>query len=1027
MSGFSINKNGKLQTWTPYFDFKHMEQSLELPFPDGIIRVSNDKKPLTFNKKAYNAMKINEYVNDKLFGAETSLTEFKEFVDFLNEIQNEKYIPTKGLYDNTKKYIESYFTNVVTDKTRLLDSSKNAAMGALYKISNAPVNMMSSNRGVDMDAPKAGAKKSPKAWDAMQMSMDNYATLPLMKEENGAGKAVIGISAVGIKVFYGLGHVQNQKLIELENTYRQEETFTELLKSNPEQAQVIINDFIKLASPKVIDFIDENGKSHKVLTNLIANANLYNTQFMNSVYDYMIASWESEYGEDVKILDVRRMDDYSLTLSSLLSAATDNAKELLLAKINAGPELAGTYIYMLLQGIDFDTITTFMVSPTVDAIVKKSKSNIFNDDFSNIDKAINYYLEGVPIGEYLNKDQYDTLGYHIWNKKTDFFKLMDQEGQKHFTNDKGDIKMFVFNLPKYLKHVVVNDKTEEFVDLVYKTFPKGAKGEFSSASEKISFDQDFYYNGFDDDTYSANSNKPLTRFLNEMIERDYELGTSVHYDKVKEFAQLYLESQEITNLGRRLGINGGMGTDFYSHYSFNQDVSNYFCKKVVKMDPKKFEEITKTPFTPENINRYTDLSNFHKNVDTNNETDLISHKVYQDEVIALYEAVKDKYNIIQVEKEAPHYNAMLGAYTLATELFTGVSVNYEYTKKIMDELIARGHVTNFNDVNHKFSEDDCKKISNFILSDLVNKFMNNADIEFNVPSGNYYYDSRNNFTIAESDVKLNLNTVNGRMSFKLFMDNNKDSLNEISNITEGNEFIDNLVTDIKKDPITSEEYEFIKLDIDLNNIKSDVDQIQFQEMSNGFRYLKSKSFNPLPGKSVADAFFLYNLIVNNNSFGKTSFTKIFENDLVPGETNIISEFFKFVGDVDYSKFTKVGSIYSLDVDYDYISKLIAPTKTEYDYLGNFQGEYIKKWNNREKRYVFYKYSEKLNGDKKTGGYDQVKDSKEFNNIPSHIYGIKQVTDVDYDVNVENAINTKGVIDMLISEHENGNIKILIKC
>jgi hypothetical protein len=78
-----------------------------------------------------------------------------------------------------------------------------------------------------------------------------------------------------------------------------------------------------------------------------------------------------------------------------LSAATDNAKELLLAKINAGPELAGTYIYLLQQGISFDDITNFMVSSTIDAIVKESKGNVFSSKSGSIDKAVKFFLEGA--------------------------------------------------------------------------------------------------------------------------------------------------------------------------------------------------------------------------------------------------------------------------------------------------------------------------------------------------------------------------------------------------------------------------------------------------------------------------------------------------------------------------------------------------------------------------------------------------------------------------------------------------------
>jgi hypothetical protein len=39
--------------------------------------------------------------------------------------------------------------------------------------------------------------------------MDNYMTLARMKEENGAGKDVIGIAAVGIKTFTAMTQVYN--------------------------------------------------------------------------------------------------------------------------------------------------------------------------------------------------------------------------------------------------------------------------------------------------------------------------------------------------------------------------------------------------------------------------------------------------------------------------------------------------------------------------------------------------------------------------------------------------------------------------------------------------------------------------------------------------------------------------------------------------------------------------------------------------------------------------------------------------
>jgi hypothetical protein len=93
-----------------------------------------------------------------------------------------------------------------------LEATKNMAISALYKISTSPVNILGSNRPVDMNAPSRVAGRSPKAFASMQWSMDNYSTLPMMKEQNNAGRESIGISAVGIKTFTAISHVTNKKI-----------------------------------------------------------------------------------------------------------------------------------------------------------------------------------------------------------------------------------------------------------------------------------------------------------------------------------------------------------------------------------------------------------------------------------------------------------------------------------------------------------------------------------------------------------------------------------------------------------------------------------------------------------------------------------------------------------------------------------------------------------------------------------------------------------------------------------------------
>lgn len=1067
MSGFSVNRNGKLETWTNNFDFNHMELSLELPFPDGKVRDALVKEDSKLNVDL-----INDYAQKYLAGEETTGESFKEMIDMLYLTQDKKAIPAKGLSEEAISYIKTYFTSVITDKNRLLNSSKNAAVGALIKVSKAPVNFMSGNRGVDMDDPQAGAAKSPKTWAAMQWSMDNYATLPAMKEENGAGKAVIGISAVGIKVFYGLTHVNNQKVIQMQKEYGSKySSYEEMKAKNPAEAAAVLADLKTLCSIKEFSLFNEKtGVTESVVTNLLANTNLYNVPLINEVYSEIINELNTLYPNS-RVLDVRKMDDYSLTLSALLSAATDNAKELILAKINAGPELAGTYVYMMIQGIPFDSITDFMVSSTVDAVVAKSKSNIFTNKKSDIQKGIDHYLKSPNVRNYLNDKQLETFGALIDKKQSEFYKLINKEYLPLFQYEGKDgkikFKKIGRNVQKFLEYVNKSGNLGEFIKK-FNEFNLSKSGSYTDnyISSQTSDPRDVMFGPPVE--LKSYLNKPLQRYIKELeqVVNDFNEGV-VDRSKLVEFEKIYKESTEINHLGRRLGINGGMGTSVYSHYSYNAGLSNYFHNKVMDIvnvtdeslqfnneaaDIKRseygakqasiykilnLEGITDLSEIEKIIEEHTNVRNFHKQIDPNNEQALIKHSQFQDRVIKLYEVVKDKFNIMQVEKEAPHYNAMMGAQNFAIDLFSNVSVGYEYTFGLMDELIALGYMKPDKKAKHKFTEEETKKITNFILSDLVNKFMDNANIEFVLPKGNYFYDEEYNYKYAATDIKLNLKDAHSRASFKLFMDKNKDNFRSISQLTEGNSFIDNLVADVKKDPLTGSDLEFIKLNLDMNNIKNDVDEIQFQEMSNGFRFLKSKPFSVLPGKSVADAFFIYNLIVNNNSFGKTAFTKIFENDLQQDEINIISEFFKFVGKVDYSKWTNSGSLYNNKIDYDYLGMLLAEPKTDYDDLKSFQGKFVKVWDNDNKMYKFGEYYVEKTESGFSQGYapialtptgdPRIVNSNILRNIPTKLYLLKQSGNTNYDVATNNIIFSHAALTRIFDEKQEGNIKLIIKC
>ena len=69
-----------------------------------------------------------------------------------------------------------------------------------------------------------------------------------------------------------------------------------------------------------------------------------------------------------------------LTLSALLTLATDNAKELGLAKINAGLEFAGSYAYLTVLGVDIKDQIEFFTSPIIKQVCELVKGNVFENE-----------------------------------------------------------------------------------------------------------------------------------------------------------------------------------------------------------------------------------------------------------------------------------------------------------------------------------------------------------------------------------------------------------------------------------------------------------------------------------------------------------------------------------------------------------------------------------------------------------------------------------------------------------------------
>jgi hypothetical protein len=82
-----------------------------------------------------------------------------------------------------------------------------------------------------------------------------------------------------------------------------------------------------------------------------------------------------------------------LDLSAFLSLATDNAKELILGVLNAGMEFAGSYAYLLVNGVPLEEATQFFTSKKVKDITDQANGNIFDKKSENLSKLVKNHSE----------------------------------------------------------------------------------------------------------------------------------------------------------------------------------------------------------------------------------------------------------------------------------------------------------------------------------------------------------------------------------------------------------------------------------------------------------------------------------------------------------------------------------------------------------------------------------------------------------------------------------------------------------
>ena len=796
---------------------------------------------------------------------------YAEFASVLNEysiMDNIQPTHIPSLFGQLKKVVDNhnmYYENLGT--YRLAKVVNNATMYGMYKVSKDPVNLVEAHTSVDgTTGPlKKKANTSLEAAEASFRTPGNAYNQFEGINENQVGKKGISICATGLKSFFGLTQYYNYLLNN----------------GNSEEQQRIL-------LPK--GGVTIGGKTYYSLANIRA-------MNINTIKNSEVFEALSKVTQD---------EDVALTLSALLSLATDNAKELALSKLNAGTKMLGMYVYGLSIGMNFNDVANIMMSPVGNVIKGLLDDDVFSgrEAFPSVDEALFKYFTDGPFRQ-LNK-------YNV---------IFNSEGNK--------VQSPTYFLQDYLvRRGVFKDMKKAPTQLSAQLVEIAKRG--SSIIDKISIFENLradYKNRYP--TYSSE----MFEIYNQLIDfcEDYISQSDTIWkneDIFTDFIKLAEGAKELKVVGQVLGLNKGLKTTPDELLTQLNNLRRAIYDKTGNLedlvDLTKFA-FDETPYTvpgqPEN-----------------------TYKNYREYIINKYEVYKTAFNLFDLVSKVPHIMGYLQ--TLCT---AHLEVSNAFTFRTQESLLLPAKKL----MGEYVKEDKLAKgIQSYCGDYLLRHWMLDAGKSVVIPSGNLAFDKNGNQYPLTEDTRIQLGTEYGNATFRMWMENEV-----IPNLKEGiiepnkswsrisnNKFIKDLGYDLLTRTVSKNSTTVQTLPINMlpstdqersifNQYKS-----QFNDLTYEYKYNATINVQNEDGTitkrtepqaiSITDLFTYYAMIANGWKLDQASLVPITE-DLQ--NVGIIKEFHDYITEIDKSGFI----LNENNINWDDLMPFITPHESYYTSTANY--------------------------------------------------------------------------------------------
>lgn len=812
--GQSYDDNAIYVGWSPYFNYdslETLEASKTLPIPKGIVVTKGDYDVTSL----VNAIDFNNL----------DASNIRKLSKLLRVVEQHPAINYQGSEEELQNIIHILNRH---EKYKILINQqeaayKNAASANIYQVSHDIRNRDQAYTAIALDIMHKAADKSPKGNQAATLNMLNPYTKYIMQYQNLVGKNVISIAANGEKVWFNMFYYWNKVLKSGQNIDRLkfQQTFNRIKGRS-------------------------KGTIYDETINILPDLNLYDNQIKNQVL--------AQFGTDTQ--EYKYVDQL---ISQLLSAATDNAKELILAKINAGTNFAKMYVYAMMVGLNLDDTVAFMTCPVSELIDKLASPSIFENYGGSPDQAINMVQGIVGIKNRLHGtiqvatiDEYGENDIKAETKSTFIANRLKAKYPKLTKDVKG-----LSQIMKTIINAAIEDSSIDLREAVtYKDM------------EIVNYIQEC---------------QDLINSLRQ-VRKQYGSIKEMNAD-IEEFKKLYDLSSEISTVSSAwLGLNQGIPTsevDILQRLNkmsrIVSDREGLLGVKDNEMFNSKFptlDTVVENLLTnnPNLINVKERLQAAHDNGLINN-FDIVKYLKddnYRAQIIDYYGLLMGTVNVFDMMEKIPNYHTIL-------ELLNSVITANEAlaSKSRLISTITK----NMDNITDEQMKGIVKYVDNLTA---FNFLQNKTSIQVDNVDG---FDAYFNKTKVS---KIDLYSLNGIATFKHWVEHEfLDYLKTIDNT-----LVKHLTLVPNNDSVV------LATDIDLMNPSiTEESKIAYEEILRGIAQFEMTPYKN-SGYSIADILMLYNIAVNKNQYGAERLTTIFKACKEPN--NIINQYFDYVSKLDYS-------------------------------------------------------------------------------------------------------------------------------